>query len=126
MSPANHLNQILRREYPAAERLLTDFGKRLYFPKGVPAQAAEAKNCTFNATIGQLKDDNGHPLPLPAMAQKFQNLPRDAYLVENEAGLWTHSGLSSRQRSEAGSQKCCRSRATTGAKRAAAPKEATE
>ena len=86
MNPAHHLNQILRTEYPAVERLLTDFGKRLYFPKGVPAQAADAKNCVFNATIGQLKDDNGQPLPLPVMAQKFQNLPSDEIFLYTPQG----------------------------------------
>lgn len=86
MNPAYQLNQILRTEYPAAEQLLTNFGKRLYFPKGVPAQAADAKNCAFNATIGQLKDDDGDPLPLPVMAQKFQNIPT------NEIFLYTPQG----------------------------------
>lgn len=86
MTPANHLNQILSTEYPAVTRLLTDFGKRLYFPKGVPAQAADAKNCTFNATIGQLKDDHGRPLPLPAMAEKIQGI------ASEEVFLYTPQG----------------------------------
>ena len=86
MNPAHHLNQILRTEYPAAEALLTEFGKRLYFPKGVPAQAADAKDCVFNATIGQLKDDDGQPLPLPIMAQKFQNLSSDEVFLYTPQG----------------------------------------
>ena len=86
MNPAYHLNQTLRTEYPAVEKLLTDFGKRLHFPKGVPAQAAEAKHCAFNATIGQLKNDDGQPLPLPVMAQKFQHLPTDEVFLYTPQG----------------------------------------
>jgi aspartate/methionine/tyrosine aminotransferase len=86
MTPAYKLNKILSAEYPAATRLLTDFGKRLYFPKGVPAQAADAKNCVFNATIGQLKDDDGQPLPLPIMAEKLNGLPT------SEVFLYTPQG----------------------------------
>ena len=86
MNPAHHLNQILSTEYPAITRLLTDFGKRLYFPKGVPAQAADAKDCAFNATIGQLKDDHGLPLPLPSMAEKIQGIPSEEVFLYTPQG----------------------------------------
>ena len=47
---------------------MTPLGRRLFFPEGVSSQSAEARHCTLNATIGQLTDDHGQPMPLPAMA----------------------------------------------------------
>lgn len=86
MNPANQLNKRLQQAYPAVMELLTDFGKRLYFPKGVPAQAAEAKDCMYNATIGQLKDDIGKPLPLPIMAEKCMGLPQEEIFLYTPQG----------------------------------------
>ena len=87
MTPAQNLNHILATEFPAVMQLLTDFGKRLYFPKGVPAQAEEAKNCRFNATIGQITDDWGKPLPLPVMAEKITGLnPAEVFLYTAQGG----------------------------------------
>ncbi|MEC7986008.1 MAG: aminotransferase class I/II-fold pyridoxal phosphate-dependent enzyme [Myxococcota bacterium] len=86
MGRATELNQLLKKDYPAASRLLTDFGKRLYFPKGVPAQAAEAKDCTYNATIGQLTDDNGRALPMPVMAEKIRGLTAEEVFLYTPQG----------------------------------------
>ncbi len=49
---AQELNDILHGT--AALSLLSDFGKRFYFPKGIISQTAEAKKyaSTFNATVG--------------------------------------------------------------------------
>ena len=49
---AKELNEILSGS--TAFDLLSDYGKRLYFPKGIAAQSAEAKQKakTYNATIG--------------------------------------------------------------------------
>ncbi|ADK80156.1 aminotransferase class I/II-fold pyridoxal phosphate-dependent enzyme [Sediminispirochaeta smaragdinae] len=49
---AHELND--RLEGSTAYRLLSDFGKRFYFPKGIVAQSAEAKQKAhrFNATVG--------------------------------------------------------------------------
>jgi aspartate/methionine/tyrosine aminotransferase len=51
-----------------AEALLSDLGKRLYFPKGIVAQSAEAKKhaTRINATIGIAYKD-GKPLFLPSI-----------------------------------------------------------
>jgi aspartate/methionine/tyrosine aminotransferase len=50
------------------EALLSDLGKRLYFPKGIVAQSAEAKKqaTRMNATIGIAYKD-GKPLSLPSI-----------------------------------------------------------
>jgi aspartate/methionine/tyrosine aminotransferase len=52
----------------AAGDLLSDLGKRLYFPKGIVAQSAEAKKqaSRMNATIGIATKD-GKPLFLPSI-----------------------------------------------------------
>ncbi len=54
-SIAVELNQVL--EGTAAQTLLSDLGKRMYFPKGIVAQSAEAKQkaTRFNATVGMAK-----------------------------------------------------------------------
>ena len=51
--------------------MLSDYGKKVYFPKGIISQTAEAKEkaTRFNATIGIAKDKNG-PLFLDSI-QKF-------------------------------------------------------
>lgn len=87
MTPAQNLNHVLSTEFPAVMHLLTEFGKRLYFPKGVPAQAEEAKNSRYNATIGQITDDWGKPLPLPVMANKISGLnPAEVFLYTAQGG----------------------------------------
>ena len=68
MNPmARSLNDTLDRT--VAGRLLSRTGRRLFFPKGIVAQSAEAKERAhrFNATAG-LAYQNGAPLILPATA----------------------------------------------------------
>ena len=87
MEVAEHLNAILRRGHPAAERCLSDLGRRLFFPSGVTAQAAEAKGCALNATIGQLIGDDGDAAPLPSMARHLGGLAgRDVFLYAPQGG----------------------------------------
>jgi len=59
----------------AALRLLSDMGKRMYFPKGILAQSAEAKAKAkrFNATIGMACED-GQPLVLSAIKEGLPTL----------------------------------------------------
>jgi len=56
-------------------RLLSDLGKRLYFPKGIIAQSGEAKKFgkTANATIGMAFKD-GKPLILSALKDQLPSL----------------------------------------------------
>lgn len=58
-----------------AGSLLSDLGKRLYFPKGIVAQSAEAKKLAkkLNATIG-IAYRGGAPLYLPTVRNLLPNL----------------------------------------------------
>jgi aspartate/methionine/tyrosine aminotransferase len=63
-----------------AEKLLSDFGKRLYFPKGIIAQSAEAaeKGKLYNATIG-IATKGGKALILDAIQAELPHLsPNEA------------------------------------------------
>ena len=83
------LNSTLAIHHPAAFAVMTDLGKRLYFPKGVPVQAAQAKEagCPFNATIGELKGEDGAALPLPSMQETIVGLsPEESFLYQAQGG----------------------------------------
>lgn len=62
-----------------AGRLLSDFGRRIYFPKGIISQSAEAKKSAWaaNATIGMAFHE-GKPMILSTLSE---NLP---HLTETE------------------------------------------
>ena len=77
MTRLEKLNQRLLKEHPAAFHCLSPLGKRLFFPQGVPVQAAQAKDCRFNATIGQLLNDSGKASPLPSMAEAISGLSNE-------------------------------------------------
>ncbi|GMO48616.1 MAG: aminotransferase class I/II-fold pyridoxal phosphate-dependent enzyme [Termitinemataceae bacterium] len=67
------LNETL--ENCVAGRLLSKFGKRIYFPKGIIAQGAEAKKDAHfaNATLG-MAYQNGRPLMLSSFARLMPTL----------------------------------------------------
>lgn len=74
MNPlATELNAIL--DGTVAGRLLSSLGRRLYFPKGIIAQSAEAKKLGHraNATIG-MAYDGGRPLILSTIAAGMPTL----------------------------------------------------
>jgi len=75
---AQELNSIIREHSSPVYRMLSELGKRLYFPKGILAQTAEAnaKAHRFNATIG-IATKSGHPMFLPSVATHFRNVPGD-------------------------------------------------
>ena len=79
---ADELNQIIERENPHVLEMLSDFGKRIYFPKGILSQSAEAKEkaTRFDATIGIAKE-NGKPMFLPSIMQHFPSLTPDEALT---------------------------------------------
>ncbi|NNM53520.1 MAG: aminotransferase class I/II-fold pyridoxal phosphate-dependent enzyme [Spirochaetales bacterium] len=74
-------------------RTLTKFGRRIYFPRGIVAQSAEAKKSatTFNATVGIAMTD-GEPMILPTIQD---NLPR---LSPSEATDYAPTGGDARLR----------------------------
>ena len=53
--------------------MLSDLGKRLFFPKGILAQSAEAKEKAkrYDATIG-IARENGKPMFLPSVMKLLQ------------------------------------------------------
>ncbi|MDR2587902.1 MAG: aminotransferase class I/II-fold pyridoxal phosphate-dependent enzyme [Spirochaetales bacterium] len=69
-SLAIELNDILSGT--AAGRLLSETGRRLFFPRGIIAQSAEAgrRAGRFNATVG-MSYENGRPMTLPSLMGLF-------------------------------------------------------
>ena len=57
---AQLLNEKLEKFNPALYEMLSDYGKSLYFPKGILSQTAEAKAkaTKYNATIGMALENN--------------------------------------------------------------------
>ena len=72
---AAELNDVIQRENPNVYTMLSDLGKRLYWPKGILAQSAEAqqKANRYDATIGIARED-GQPMFLPAVMKHFHDL----------------------------------------------------
>ena len=72
-SIAKELNSIL--EDTVVFDLLSDFGKRFYFPKGIVAQSAEAKQKAhkFNATVG-MATTGGVPMYLESVKRQVPKL----------------------------------------------------
>ena len=75
---ANQLNQQIQKENLVVYELLSDFGKEIYYPKGILSQSAEAKEKAhrFNATLGIATNSNG-PLSLPSFDSYFNNLQKN-------------------------------------------------
>jgi aspartate/methionine/tyrosine aminotransferase len=72
------LNQSLEQAAPEVFSMLSALGKRLYFPKGILAQGAEAKAKAkrFNATIG-IATENAVPMYLPSIHKSLNGLSVD-------------------------------------------------
>ncbi len=78
---AQLLNQLIDQEHPQLGSALSSFGRRVYAPKGIPFQAQQASGCKVNATIGQITDGKGQPLPLDRLADLLKGLPaKEAFL----------------------------------------------
>ncbi len=76
MNPlAEKLNRTIQEFNPHIFEMLSSLGKRMFFPKGILAQSAEAKTSAhrFNATIGIALEEGG-PMYLPCIAAHFQGL----------------------------------------------------
>ena len=84
---AAELNRVL--EPTAIGRSLSGLGRRLYFPKGVVAQSAEAAEHAdrFNATVG-LAASGGEPMHLSAIAERLPGLTaEEAFAYAPTAGF---------------------------------------
>ncbi len=72
---AAELNTVIERENPHVFAMLSELGKRIYFPKGILADSAEAKEKAkrYDATIG-IARENGKPMFLPSIMHYFNDL----------------------------------------------------
>ncbi len=101
------VNGTIKAQHPELFQMFSALGRRAVFPRGIPFQAGEARDAEINATIGQITDGAGGPLPLPAVAGSLAaldpSLHKHALLYSPIAG---HPELrerwQQRQRSEAG------------------------
>jgi len=79
--------QLLRAHHPAAAALLSQLGRRISYPRGVPAQAADARHTRINATIGQVTDGAGGALSMPLVRELLGPLePDDVVLYAAQGG----------------------------------------
>ncbi len=91
MREADRLNALLEARVPAVAAALSPLGRRAAFPKGIPFQAGAAKGTRYNATIGQVTDGRGGPLPLPILVEAAGSLdPKTTFLYSPQPG---HPGL---------------------------------
>jgi len=87
---AQERNDRIKAINPVIFEALSPLGRRSFFPKGIPYQAGQSKNCHINATIGQITDGDGNPLPLAPMAEKLSALnAKDAFLYSPIQGRET-------------------------------------
>jgi len=94
---ARALNDQLAEVAPEVLEMLSALGRRLYFPKGILSQSAEAKQKgrRFNATIG-IATEEGEAMHLPSVQRHLQGIaPDDAYTYAPGAG---RAGLRERWR----------------------------
>ena len=88
MNPlAEELNSILSNS--AASRLLSEMGRRMYFPKGILTQSAEATERAhrYNATIG-MAFESGQPMMLEALRKALPTLsPAEAVSYASTGGV---------------------------------------
>jgi aspartate/methionine/tyrosine aminotransferase len=61
------MNRTLKRHAPGCWGSLSGIGRTAILPRGIPVQAASARETEVNATIGQVTDGSGSPLPLPLL-----------------------------------------------------------
>jgi len=73
---AEQLNERLAAAAPEVLASLSALGRRIYFPKGILSQTAEAKEraSRFNATIG-IATEAGGPMVLPSLASHLADIP---------------------------------------------------
>jgi len=84
---ADELNKTLSGT--VGERLLSDMGRRMYFPKGIITQGAEANERAkrYNATVG-MAYENGQPMILDAVRASLPALtPTEAVAYASTGGV---------------------------------------
>ena len=71
---AEESNAVLAAETPALWAALSDLGRRVYFPRDIPFQAAQARGARYNGTIGQITDGHGSALRITALDEALSGL----------------------------------------------------
>ncbi len=71
----DRLNATIQTGSPTLWACLSPLARRAAYPPDIPFQAAEARSKTYNATIGQITDGQGHILALPAIERALAGLP---------------------------------------------------
>ncbi len=83
---AQQLNETLEKSSPETAAMLSALGRRLFFPKGILSQSAEAKGKRFNATIG-IATEKGAPMILPSIHKPIQSIdPAASFTYAPPAG----------------------------------------
>jgi aspartate/methionine/tyrosine aminotransferase len=85
---ARELNERLEKAAPEVLAMLSQLGRRLYFPKGILTQSAEAgaRAHRFNATIGIATEGDG-PMVLPSVTEHLADIEaKDAVKYAPPAG----------------------------------------
>ena len=85
---ARELNEQLAASAPEILAMLSPLGRRLYFPKGILSQSAEAKQKAhrFNATIG-IATEKGHAMHLASVQSQLRDIsPDDAFTYAPASG----------------------------------------
>jgi aspartate/methionine/tyrosine aminotransferase len=85
---ARELNERLEKAAPEVLAMLSKLGRRLYFPKGILTQSAEAgaRAHRFNATIGIATEGDG-PMALPSVTEQLADIDaKDALKYAPPAG----------------------------------------
>ncbi len=89
MNPlAQQLNEIINNKTPSIYKSLSNFGKEIYFPKGILSQSQEAKEKAhkYNATLG-IATENNQPIYYPSIQQHLSDVnPKDVYPYAPAAG----------------------------------------
>ncbi|MBO7741525.1 MAG: aminotransferase class I/II-fold pyridoxal phosphate-dependent enzyme [Victivallales bacterium] len=86
---ANLLNDTISAEAPVVYSMLSDLGRRIYFPsKGILSQAAEAGKMAkkFNATIGTAKE-SGTAMNLPCVMEDLPGFSPNVLLYAPSPGV---------------------------------------
>lgn len=84
-------NGVLESEAPEMFASLSPLGRRIYYPRDITFQAAQARGVAFNGTIGQMTDGSGGAMSLSPIERGLQGLSpadrNDALLYSPIAGL---------------------------------------
>ncbi|HUX97942.1 MAG TPA: aminotransferase class I/II-fold pyridoxal phosphate-dependent enzyme [Candidatus Deferrimicrobium sp.] len=90
MNPlAEELNAIIKKGNSYIYDMLSELGKKLYFPKGILSQSAEASKSAhkYNATIG-IATEGAEPMYLPSAYKFFNGLtPKELFVYAPAAGI---------------------------------------